>query len=105
MNRSRFACLTVSTALAASSLVIARQAPAPQTPPPGAVAPAGRGAQGGRGAAPVKSPEVNADGRVTFRLRAPEAKEVAAVVGGKRLVMQKDDQGVWQTILLNFSSL
>jgi enterochelin esterase family protein len=95
MNRSRFALLTVSTALAASSLVIARQAPAPQTPPPGAATPAGRGAQGGRGATPVKSPEVNADGRVTFRLRAPEAKEVAAVVGGKRLAMQKDDQGVW----------
>ena len=33
-------------------------------------------AQGGRGAPPIKSPEVSADGKVTFRLRAPNAKEV-----------------------------
>ncbi len=43
----------------------------------------------------MKSPEVAADGRVTFRLRAPNAKEVAVSVGGKRLPMQKDEQGVW----------
>jgi len=43
----------------------------------------------------VKSPEVGADHRVTFRLRAPNAKEVAVAIGGKRLPMQKDDQGVW----------
>ena len=42
------------------------------------------------------SPEVAADGRVTFRLRAPNANEVAvALPGGRRLVMQKDAQGVW----------
>jgi enterochelin esterase-like enzyme len=54
-------------------------------------------AQGGpgRGAPPVKSPEVSPDGRVTFRLRAPEASEVAVVGIGQRLAMQKDDQGVW----------
>ena len=45
--------------------------------------------------ASVKSPDVAADGRVTFRLRAPNAKEVAVAMGGKRLPMQKDDQGVW----------
>jgi len=43
----------------------------------------------------VKSPEVAADGRVTFRLRAPNAREVAVSMGGKRLPMQKDEQGVW----------
>jgi enterochelin esterase-like enzyme len=43
----------------------------------------------------VKSPEVAADGRVTFRLRAPNAKEVAVSIGGKRIPMQKDEQGVW----------
>ena len=54
---------------------------------------AGRG--GGRGAAPVRSPEVGADRRVTFRLRAPNAKEAAVTLSGQRLDMTKDDQGVW----------
>jgi enterochelin esterase family protein len=45
---------------------------------------------------PVRSPEVSADHRVTFRLRAPNAKEVIlAREGAPRLPMQKDDQGVW----------
>jgi enterochelin esterase family protein len=52
-------------------------------------------AQPGRGAPPVKSPDVAADGRVTFRLRAPKATEVAVTGIGQRLAMQKDDQGVW----------
>ena len=43
----------------------------------------------------MKSPEIGADQRVTFRLRAPGAGEVAVSVGGKRLPMQKDEQGVW----------
>jgi enterochelin esterase-like enzyme len=34
---------------------------------------------------------------VTFRLRAPNAKEVGVMLGGKSLPMQKDDQGVWST--------
>ena len=52
-------------------------------------------AQPGRGPA-VRSPEVTPDGKVTFRLRAPNAKEVAVLVGaGQRLAMQKDDQGTW----------
>ena len=93
MNRTRLACLTVAAALAASSLVTARQAAAPQTPPTAAAA--GPAPQGGRGGGPVKSPEIGADQRVTFRLRAPNAKEVAVSVGGKRLPMQKDEQGVW----------
>ena len=52
-------------------------------------------AQPGRGPAPVRSPEVAADGKVTFRLRAPNAKEVAVTGIGQRLAMKKDEQGVW----------
>ena len=90
MNRIFRTCLTLAPVLAFSSLLFAQQTPAP--PPPAAAAPA---AQGGRGGAPVKSPEVASDGRVTFRLRAPNAKEVAVAIGGKRLPMQKDEQGLW----------
>jgi enterochelin esterase family protein len=39
---------------------------------------------------------VSIDGRVTFRFRAPNAKEVfLAREGAQRLPMQKDEQGVW----------
>jgi enterochelin esterase-like enzyme len=62
----------------------------PPTAPPSAAQAAGRG----RGAA-VKSPDVAADGSITFRLRAPNAKEVAVRVAGKTLTMAKDGQGVW----------
>lgn len=94
MNRTRLTCLTVAAAIAASSSISARQTPAAQNPPPtpAAAGPAGRG---GRGSAPVKSPEVGADKRVTFRLRAPTAKDVGVSVGGKQLPMQKDEQGLW----------
>jgi enterochelin esterase-like enzyme len=51
-------------------------------------------AQPGRGPT-VRSPEVAADGKVTFRLRAPNAKEVAVTGIGSRLPMQKDEQGIW----------
>ena len=51
-------------------------------------------AQPGRGPT-IHSPEVSADGKVTFRVRAPNAKEVAVTGIGQRLVMQKDEQGVW----------
>jgi enterochelin esterase family protein len=45
---------------------------------------------------PVRSPEVSADHRVTFRFRAPNAREVIlAREGASRLPMQKDEQGVW----------
>jgi enterochelin esterase-like enzyme len=94
MNRIRLTTLTVAAALAASSFVFARQTPARQNPPPTAPA-AGPAGRGGRGSAPVKSPEVGADRRVTFRLRAPNAKEAGVSVGGKQLPMQKDDQGLW----------
>src|SRR5580692_10696301 len=51
-------------------------------------------AQPGRGPA-VKSPEVSPDGKITFRLRDPNAKEVAVTGIGERLAMQKDEQGIW----------
>jgi len=63
--------------LAATSLSeIARS----QTPPP-----------------PLVSPEVHSDNRVTFRFRAPNAKEVAVRIEGaaNSVPMEKDDQGVW----------
>src|SRR6476620_5074389 len=92
ISRLRRIGLVLAPALACSTLLVAQQ-PAPPAPAaPQAAAPAGRG---GRGAPPVKSPEIAADGRVTFRLRAPNAKEVAVSMGGKQLPMQKDEQGVW----------
>jgi len=72
------------------------RANAPQAPaaPGAAAAPAGRG-RGGFGGPAVRSPEVSADGRVTFRLRAPNAKEVYVNGAGPRLAMVRNDQGVW----------
>ena len=61
----------------------------------------GRGGRGGRGAppAPVRSPEVNPDRTVTFRLRAPQAPSVelvGEVLQGKGpQAMTKGDDGVW----------
>jgi enterochelin esterase family protein len=44
----------------------------------------------------LRSPEVHSDKRVTFRFRAPQAKEVLlAREGAQRVPMQKDEQGVW----------
>ena len=60
----------------------------------GAGAATGRARRRPRRAA-IKSPEIAADGRVTFRMRAPSANEVAVVLGPTRLPMQKDAQGVW----------
>jgi enterochelin esterase family protein len=46
--------------------------------------------------APVQSPEVHPDRRVTFRFRAPNAEEVfLAREGAERVPMQKDGQGMW----------
>jgi len=79
----------VSVILLAGSIVRAQtsatqkpqpQAAAPQTPP-----------------ALVTSPEVLADHRVTFRLRASNAKEVSVQIDGasKPLVLLKNEEGVW----------
>jgi len=47
--------------------------------------------------APVISPEVQPDNRVTFRFRAPNAKDVALSLEGasKDLPMHRDEDGVW----------
>jgi enterochelin esterase-like enzyme len=83
----------LAAALLGSLTVTAQQPAAPSSAAAGP--PAGGQRGGGRGAPPVKSPEIAADGRVTFRLRAPNAREVAVAVSGKRLPMEKDEQGVW----------
>lgn len=46
---------------------------------------------------PLVSPEVQADGHVTFRFRDPNAQKVEVEIEGQRdpTPMQKDDQGVW----------
>ncbi len=45
---------------------------------------------------PMRSPEVQADGRVTFRLRAPGAQEVVLNRdGAPPVAMTKDEQGIW----------
>jgi len=42
------------------------------------------------------SPEVHSDGSVTFRFRAPNAKDVELdIEGAEPQALQKDDQGVW----------
>jgi enterochelin esterase family protein len=85
--------VVLAAALLGASILVAQQ---PAAPPPGsAPAPPVAGRGGGRGAPPVKSPEISADGRVTFRLRAPSAGGVAVAFGGTRLPMQKDEQGIW----------
>lgn len=65
---------------AAAPALRAQPAPSPvPTPPP-----------------PLVSPEVLADKRVTFRFRAPNAKEVTVDrEGAPKLAMEKDAQGVW----------
>ena len=78
-------------ALALASVLTAQNAP-PAPPGTRAGAPA---QAGGRGGSPITSPQIGADRRVTFRLRAPAATDVLVAVAGKRLPMQKDDQGVW----------
>ena len=96
MKAGRATCAALMLTFGGWTALDAMQAPPagpPQAPPAGAVPP-GPGRGGGRGPA-VKSPEVAADGRVTFRLRAPAAKEVLVNVGGKRLPLEKNDQGIW----------
>jgi enterochelin esterase-like enzyme len=66
-----------------SALLVPAQDKPPQTPPP-------------QPPVPIVSPEIHADGSVTFRFRDPNAEEVKlAREGADRVPMQKDDQGVW----------
>ena len=45
---------------------------------------------------PVVSPQVGPDGSVTFRILAPNAKDVLVVLEGtQRVLLHKDAQGVW----------
>lgn len=80
-------------ALALAATVAQAQAPArgagPNTGQPGV----GRG----RGPAPLVTPEVKADRTITFRFRAPDAKQVTLIgeLDGKTYPMTKDDAGVW----------
>ena len=48
-------------------------------------------------APPPKSPEVSADGRVTFRFVDPNAKQVTVLLEGKTApdAMTRDDRGIW----------
>jgi enterochelin esterase-like enzyme len=94
--------MKLKVAILSSLLVLVAAAQPPAVPPPGAPGTAGqtpgRGmAGGGRGPA-LRSPEILDDQRVTFRLRAPNAAEVA-VNGdwpqGRGVKMTKDDEGVW----------
>lgn len=79
-------------------LLLAVLPAAAQTPAP-APAPAAerRPARGFNfGSPPVQSPEVAADKRVTFRLRAPNASNVVVRgISREPLPMQKDSEGVW----------
>jgi enterochelin esterase-like enzyme len=85
--------------LTVSSLTVWAQN-GPAGPPAGApqnVPAGGRGGRGGRGGpVSIKSPEVSADRTVTFRMNAPNAKELVVTVGrGNRIAMVKDERGVW----------
>jgi enterochelin esterase-like enzyme len=81
--------LTLTLMLVVSPMVRA-QAPPAEKPQAQAATPQ-------TAAAPVVSPEVHADHRVTFRLRAPNAKEVRVEIEGasNSPVMRKDAEGVW----------
>jgi len=82
----RLSSITILLALTIGARVAA------QTPPP----PVGAAPQAATPAPPPVSPEVHADGRITFRFRAPNAKEVAVSrAGAARLPMTRDAQGVW----------
>jgi enterochelin esterase-like enzyme len=70
-----------------------------QQPPGAAPGEPARGAAANRGIGQgVRSPEILADQKVTFRLRSPNAVDVA-INGdwpqGRDLKMTKDDQGIW----------
>ena len=80
-------------------VAVGAQAPTqPPLPPTTGAPPAPQGRGGGRGGPPpVVSPEVDADKSVTFRFRAPNAKEVTLIgeLDGKTYPMTKDESGVW----------
>src|SRR6476620_1183435 len=68
-------------------------------PPAGQAGRGGRG--GGRGGPAVVSPEVSADGTVTLRLLAPDAKQitVSGELDGKPHPMTKGEDGIWSVTI------
>jgi enterochelin esterase-like enzyme len=116
MNRIATTVTTWAAAVLTAGLVLAQQPPASPTGAPGA--PGARGglqqrdpnrcsAPGGFGAASYVSPEPLPDGRVTFRLCAPDATTVSlgssdnddiapnSFMGGSGRAMSKDGKGLW----------
>ena len=116
MNRTATIVTTWAAAVLTAGVVLAQQPPAPATGAPGA--PGARGglqqrdpnrcsAPGGFGAASYVSPEPLPDGRVTFRLCAPDATTVSlgssdnediapnSFMGGSGRAMTKDSKGLW----------
>lgn len=97
-----------STAVIAACLAVSAQAQINNNPPgtPGAGRRGGGpGVESGPGSA-YRSPEVNADNSITFRLLAPNAKSVRVVTdmpklgevtvhGSAGYDMTKDDKGIW----------
>ena len=70
-------------ALLILAVTVAAQDKAAQAPPP-------------QPSAPLVSPDVHADGSVTFRFRAPNAVDVkVAREGGEPVPMHKDEQRIW----------
>src|SRR5437867_480229 len=93
----------VRSTLAVLSIVLAVVSiTAQQTPAPAERGRGGRG--GGRGGPAVVSPEVWADGRITFRLAAPQAQAVRLTASdipglGQTGVLTKDEGGVWSVTI------
>ena len=81
VTRAASARFTGACVLLLSAVATFAQAPATQQPPAAGAAPAATPPQGrGRGGPTLVSPEIGADGRVTFRVLAPQATVVT--VGG-----------------------
>jgi enterochelin esterase-like enzyme len=96
----RSGLIAFATALAAITL----NGQTPAAPPvgaPAAQAPAPGARGGGRGGPQLVSPEVKPDNSVTFRFRAPSAREVRLIgeLDGQTYPMTKDESGVWSVTI------
>ena len=94
VSLSGLAICTLILACAASSGTIAQETPpAAQEEPPAPVMP--------RRAPRVASPEVHADGAITFRYRGPNAEEVivSGELDGNSYPMTKDEEGIWSVTI------
>jgi enterochelin esterase-like enzyme len=90
------AALAVSTVIGSARAPQAGPSASPAAAVPAAQG-AGRAAAAGGGRGQLVSPEVKADGTITFRFNAPNAREVVLIgeLDGKTYPMQKGDNGVW----------